>query len=234
MDTTETDIATETPAADDAVASVESDHSETPVSEAAPQKGLNPVVRDRLVLPILVPVGAAVLVIATAVAISRAFLAGKDFSVAIASVLTIGLLVVTAAVSSARKMRATTSRLWVGLGLITMLLIGLIAMSHGEEEGGEAAFVEPEGEPVATINVEAINAASPLIADTTTVPAGVIELKGSGLAGHDLVFKSPPGFDGLHLTPENPDGKIELPAGDYVFWCVIAGHQAMVVDITAE
>lgn len=211
------------------------EHAEhVPDTTSTPTSGLNPVIKDRLVLPILVPLGAAVLVLAAAIAISRVFLAGASIDVAIAALLTVGVLVVMASLSAARKMTGTGNRLWIGVGLVAVLIAGLATMSYSHGEGEAEAFVEPEGEPVATVDVTAVTAAAPLQISTGEVPAGIIEMNGSNLAGHVLEFKNVPELSGFALTPEAASGKVELAAGTYTFWCKIPGHQAMVAELTVE
>lgn len=106
------------------------------------RSGLHPDLANRLIYPIVIPALAAILVIGSAVAISRLFLSGKSSDVVIATILTVGVLILMAALSAARRLRGPSNRLWVGGGLIVLLLAGLIGTSYSSESGGEEAYVE--------------------------------------------------------------------------------------------
>lgn len=207
--------------------------AEAPVTTDAVERrsGLHPDLADRLIYPIVIPALAAILVIGSAVAISRLFLSGKSSDVVIATILTVGVLILMAALSAARRLRGSSNRLWVGGGLIVLLLAGLIGTSYSSESGGEEAYVEPEGEPVATIEATAVNAGAPIALSAGSVPEGVIQIDGKNMAGHDFQFKDP-ALKGFSVTPTKASEKVELAAGTYTLFCVIPGHQAMVADLT--
>ncbi|MGB2757360.1 MAG: hypothetical protein WBD02_06810 [Acidimicrobiia bacterium] len=204
-----------------------------PASPVEKRSGMHPDVRNRLVLPILIPAGAALLVIGSAIAISRLFLSGHSIDVALAAILTIGVLALMASLSAAKKMQSTGNRLWIGLGIAVVLVSGLITTSYTGDEPEGAAFIEPTGEAGASIDVTAINAGAPLELSASTAPAGIVEMVGKNLPGHILEFKNPE-FKGFLLEPGKEKGKIDLPAGTYTIFCVISGHQAMVADLTVE
>lgn len=211
-----------------AVAVAERPAPPTAISEADRRRAEH---RDRLWLPLLLPVGAILLVAFVVLNISRLLLfSGGDASVWVGALLTVGILVVATVVAATP--RARTSPLWVlgAVALILVLSLGTLTLgpaAEKKEEGG-GGYVEPSGPATSTISVTALATLKFNAKEYTAAPGvvGIDYLDGGGQ--HTLVFEDPKlaGFE-LRVGPPDQDaGKVELAAGDYVFYCSIPGHRA--------
>jgi plastocyanin len=199
--------------------------------------GAHKPVKDRLVLPLLVPILSAVAVGMLAVNISRVFLAGSSEAALIAAiVITLAILGGASLLAAAPRMH--TSSLAVITGLIVVIIVsgGLLTLgpSLGHDGEGGGGYVEPTGPAVATLDVEAISTPLSFNEKDYTVPAGIVEVKLGGDDGHTLAFREPE-FSGFLLgpTPNPPlEGKVELEPGDYRIYCTIPGHAAAGMEAT--
>jgi plastocyanin len=187
--------------------------------------------RNRLLMPLVLPIASILVVVLVALNISRLFLAGGEAdapAVIVATVITVGILAGAAALSAARHVR--TSSLVLGLSLVLVLVFsaGLITYGSGEakeEEGGPAA---PTGPAVAKFEVDAF-AALKFQATEFTTAAGINEIEYVDKGGsHTLVFSDPSLSYFLLAVPGGPTkGKVLVDAGkDYDIYCTIPGHRA--------
>jgi plastocyanin len=207
----------------------EDDEGEAPAALEAGPAAPDPV-RDRLLLPLLLPLGAMLAVFLFVVNISRVFIAsGNDASVIVGTIITVGILAGGAAISATPRLRSSTLVMMLAGMMIIVLSAGLLSLGPSEEEeaAGDAGYQQPGGPPVATLDVQALPSNTFQAADFT-VPAGVIQVNYIQVGGtHTLVFSNPE-FSGFQLAvPGGPEtGKVELEPGNYTIYCTIPGHRA--------
>jgi len=187
-------------------------------------------VRDRLLLPLLLPLGAMLAVFLFVVNISRVFIAsGNDASVIVGTIITVGILAGGAAISATPRLRSSTLVMLLAGMMIIVLSAGLLSLGPSEEteEAGAAGYQQPDGPPVGTLDVQALPS-NTFQATEFTVPAGIIQVNYIQIGGtHTLVFSNPE-FSGFQLAvPGGPEtGKVELKPGNYTIYCTIPGHRA--------
>jgi hypothetical protein len=239
---TTTDDATETVAAD------EGTDAEATVADAGGADGaeeldfVEPVepespIKDRLLLPFLVPVLCMVAVALYTLNVSRVFLAGDSTSaLVIASLMTIGILAGGAIISASPRLRTSSLAMVMGLLLVIIVSAGLLSLgpslSHGDEGGGP--LPQPGGAAAATVTVEALTDIT-FDAEDYPTQAGVVEVDLTGASGHTLQFREL-SYQGFPLTTDGgPNkGKVRLEPGEYYIYCTITGHEAtMNATITA-
>jgi plastocyanin len=193
-------------------------------------------VRDRLLLPILLPLGAMLAVFLFVVNISRVFLAsGNEASVAVGTIVTVAILAGGAAISAIPRLRSSTLVMMLAGLMIIVMSAGLLSLgpSEEEEEAGPAGYQQPAGPAVATLDVQALPS-NTFQATDFTVPAGIIQVNYIQVGGtHTLVFDNPE-FTGFQLAvPNGPEaGKVELTPGQYTIYCTIPGHRAAGMEAT--
>jgi hypothetical protein len=194
-------------------------------------------VRDRLLLPLLLPLGAMLAVFLFVVNISRVFLAsGNDAAVIVGTIVTVGILAGGAAISAVPRLRSSTLVLMLAGLMIVVLSAGLLSLGPSEEEetAGAEGYQQPAGPPVATLDVQALQSNTFQSTQFGPLPAGIIEVNYVQVGGtHTLVFDEPK-FAGFQLAvPGGPkSGKVELTPGDYTIYCTIPGHRAAGMEAT--
>lgn len=201
---------------------------------------MKPTTRDRLVLPILLPVGILVALAAALWGFSRILL-GIHGSPAttVALVVAAAILVVSALAASRPQVRGSTIGAVIGGTAGIAMLAGGIALAVVAADEGE----HPPGpqEPGGAVQLVAQDIAF----DPTmlTVPAGqpftiAFDNRDAGIQ-HNMVifdnpdFSGPPLFDGEIVTgPIQVDYDVDpLEAGTYYFYCVV--HPNMTGQIEA-
>jgi plastocyanin len=192
-------------------------------------------VRDRLLLPLLLPLAAMLAVFLFVVNISRVFLAsGENTSVVIGTIVTVGILAGGAAISASPRLRSSTLVMLLAGLMVLVLSAGLLSLGPSEEsESSAGGFKEPAGPPVATLEVDALPSLS-FQAKEFTVPAGIIQVNYIDRGGtHTLLFQEPQ-FSGFQLAvPQGKkSGKVELKPGSYTIYCSIPGHRAAGMEAT--
>jgi plastocyanin len=230
----ETTTATEEPPAEAAGELDAGSSPPTPPAEATPAAlEAGPAepdpVRDRVLLPLLLPLGAMAAIAVYVLNISRVFLAGGNgaASVVTAILVTVGILVGAAAISATPRLRTSTLTMTLSGLLVLVISAGLVALGpseHGEESEG-AAYEEPAGRPDSQVTVEAL-AGTAFDAEQYTAAGEIVEVDYTGAPGHTLVFEeSVPGFK-LAL-PQGPKSlKAKLKPGDtYTIYCDLPGHR---------
>jgi plastocyanin len=187
-------------------------------------------VRDRLVLPLLLPLAAMLAVFLFVVNISRVLLAsGDNASVVVGTIMTVAILGGGAVISASPRLRSSTLVMLLA-GLMTLVLsAGLLSLGPSEEsKSAGGGFKQPAGPPVATLDVDAIGATTSFQAkELSVVPAGIIQINYIDQGGtHTLVFQEPQ-FSGFQLAvPQGPKtGKVDLKPGSYTIYCTIPGHR---------
>jgi plastocyanin len=214
-----------TPAADDG--------GEPPaVPPAALEAGpaLPDPVRDRLLLPLLLPLLAMAAIALYVLNISRVFLAGGNGAASVVTgvIVTVGILVGAAVISAIPRLRSSTLTMTLALLMVAIVSAGLITLGpsedHGEGEG--AAYQQPKGPPTASLEVDALPSLK-FQSDEFTVPGGILEITYVDKGGsHTLLFDEQE-FAGFQLAvPGGPEkGKVEIEEGEYTIYCSVPGHR---------
>ena len=214
----------------------EAAEGESPAALEAGPPAVDPV-RDRLLLPIALPLLSMLAVFLYVVNLSRVFLAsGENASVLVGTVVTVGILAGGAAISASPRLRASTLVMALAGFMVLILSAGLLSLGPSEEaKGGGGGFKQPAGPPVATLEVDALPSLS-FQATEFSVPAGIIQINYNDLGGsHTLLFTDPK-LSGFQLAvPQGPKtGKVNLQPGTYTIYCSIPGHRAAGMQATVN
>jgi hypothetical protein len=198
-------------------------------------------IKDRLLLPFLLPWLCIVAVALYALNISRIFLAGDSTAaLVIGTLITVLILAGATIISASPRLRTSTLAMIMGFVLVIVVSGGLLSLgpslSHDEGEAA-AGYVEPEGPPTATLETVAGPGTtfSGVPFDTVyTTTAGIVEINFTGQTGHTLLFTDPE-LNGFELeTPTNEKGKVELAPGSYTIYCDVTGHRAQGMQATID
>lgn len=215
----------------------EAAEGESPAELEAGPPAVDPV-RDRLLLPIALPLLSMLAVFLYVVNLSRVFLAsGENTSVLVGTIVTVAILAGGAAISASPRLRSSTLVMVLAGFMVVILSAGLLSLGPSEEKAsGGGGFKQPAGPPVATLEVDALPSLS-FQAKEFSVPAGIIQINYNDLGGtHTLTF-SDPKLSGFQLAvPQGPKtGKVDLKPGTYTIYCTIPGHRAagMQANVTA-
>jgi len=196
--------------------------------------------KDRLWLPLLLPIGAILVTAFVAINVSRVFLAASEDSSTIAVGIAIGItvliLVAAAAISAFPQIR--TSSLVVGMCgvMIVVLLAGTLVLgpSEPEKEAGGGGYQEPAGEAVPPpLEVDALPTLT-FQSKAFTVGAGIREVHYLDKGGtHTLVFENAfPGFE-LRVPTGVNQLKVDFQEGKtYTIYCTIPGHREAGMEAT--
>lgn len=185
--------------------------------------------KDRLLLPLLVPVLCMVAIVLYTLNVSRVFLAGDSTSaLVIASLVTIAILVGGTIFSASPRLRTSSLAMVMGLVLIIVVSAGLLSLgpSLNTGESGGGPLPQPPGPATSTVTVEAL-ANITYNAPDYAAKAGVVEFDLTGASGHTLQFREL-NYKGFPINTEGgPNkGKVTLKPGTYNIYCTITGHAA--------
>ena len=197
---------------------------------------MNSDFRQRILLPIALPFGALLAILAVAYSLSRVLLA-VEANLAVFIALGAAAYVLALAFLIDRRPRISSRALAVGtaLGLLAVVGSGVVAAAAGSrsfeeedataagaEEGGEGAPDVPEGAVVFAAGQELAYSEAP-----ETIPAGeaTIALVLEGLA-HNVVFEE---LGDEPIVEGDAEGTysdiVTLEAGEITYYCSIAGHR---------
>jgi plastocyanin len=184
--------------------------------------------RESLLLPILIPVGALVVIVAVLYAFSRVLLSVKpNAATAIAVVAAVGIMAVAAFVASRRQVTGAALGGFVGAAAGIAMLAGGVAIAvigpaAEEEEPFHVTLAAPEGAATEGFSTDALSVKPevPIDLEFDNQDPGV---------GHNVqIFDGPDDaalvlFDGPVITgPDTETYAVEpLPEGDYFFNCRI-------------
>jgi plastocyanin len=224
------------------------------------EKELKKNLRERLILPFAIPLGAAVVVALLGISFSRVFLAGAgDHSgaesvaeevskspapVLWATIITLFVLFGAAGISMMKSMKTTTFVLAVSGFLVAAVLAGsiLAGASDVKEEtveiGNPTEAELAAAQPVPRLEIDALptNVFQSKVFETQ---AGITEIDYIGKGGgHRLKFKDSRfnWFDLVVNGTSTDAAPINLEAGTYYIFCPIPGHEAagMFADLVVK
>ena len=201
--------------------------------------------RQRVFLPVIMPIGVVLAFIGFAFMLSRVLLAVEEFASTFIALGIAAYILLVAALVSARP-RITSRALAVGvtLGMLGVLAAGVIAASagmreiehavaEGGERGGEGEAPAPggasEGGESAAAGFEWVAVDINFESAPETAKAGTqtITLVNNGQAEHNVTFPE------LSDTPvveaeggQSAEAEIELEPGTYEYICSVPGHEA--------
>src|SRR4051794_10163231 len=185
--------------------------------------------KDRIWLPFLLPVGAILAVALVTINISRIFLAasqdGSDPAVIAAIIITLGVLFGATFIAAIPRLR--TSSLVITMCGITAVVLLSGSLALGAAEDKKEASVEPVGDAINTLEVDASN--FHFQADNFDVPAGINEIKYVSKEGsHTLAFdEATQAYVNLSVPSGQNTTKVDLVQGTtYTIYCTLPGHRA--------
>jgi plastocyanin len=219
---------------DEATSELEAGDTPDEIELAGPLETEGPV-KDRLLLPLILPWLCIVAVALYALNISRIFLAGDSTSaLIIGSLVTVAILGGASIISAIPRLRTSSLAMIMGFVLVIIVSGGLLTLgpSLDDSEGGAAGYVPPKTPPVATLDVVAGPGTKFNAKEYTVDKAGVVAINYTGQTGHTLVFTDPK-LAGFELeTAGKEKGNVDLKPGTYTFYCNVTGHRAQGMQAT--
>jgi plastocyanin len=196
-------------------------------------------IKDRLLLPFLLPWLCIAAVALYTLNISRIFLAGDSTSALIIGTgITVSILLGATIISASPRLRTSSLVMIMGFVLVIIVSGGLLSLgpSLKNKEGGAATgYVKPKGPPASTVSVIAgpgLTFNGVKFTGNYTAKAGIIEIDYSGDPSHNLVFTDPK-LAGFELqTSGTKKGDVQLKPGTYTFYCNVTGHRAAGMQAT--
>jgi plastocyanin len=228
------------PSTADEAATPDGDTPEAPEALAARPDPLREARWTRLILPLALPLGAAVMIAVFVLNVSRVLLAaGSNGAVVMGTALIVVILGGGAAISAAPRLRTSSLVMLVSGGFIVIISAGLVAAPASVEKSATTASngpVNPAGPAKATLEVHALPTLK-FNATQYTVPAGIVSIHYISDGGsHTLAIDDPKYTSFLLQVPPAANGKVLLKPGTYTIYCTIAGHRAagMHATLTAQ
>jgi plastocyanin len=196
-------------------------------------------IKDRLLIPLILPWLCIAAVALYALNVSRIFLAGDSTSaLIIGTIITVSILLGATIISASPRLRTSSLAMIMGFVLVIVVSGGLLTLgpSLNNGKGGAATgYVKPKGPPTSTVSVAAgpgLTFNGVAFKGNYTAKAGVIEIDYGGVSGHTLVFTDPK-LAGFELaTSATKKGNVELKPGTYTFYCNVTGHRALGMQAT--
>ena len=201
--------------------------------------------RQRVFLPVIMPIGVVLGFIGFAFMLSRVLLAVAEFaSTFIALGIAVYILLIASIVSARPRITSRALALGVTLGLLGVLAAGAIAASvgmreleHAAAEGGEhggegeapPAGSESGGPGTAAAAFEFVAADISFESAPETAKAGkqTITLVNNGKAPHNVTF---PELSDAAVVEADPGSsaaaEVDLKPGTYEYICSVPGHEA--------
>jgi plastocyanin len=212
--------------------------------------------RQRVFLPIILPVGAVAGFFGFAFMLSRVLLAVDEFaSTFIALGLAAYILAIAAIVSSRPRITSRALAVGVSLGLVAVVVSGVLAAGAGMRElehAGEPATAAESGEggegaPAEGASEGAQEGGGPLewvaidiefeqAPTTATAGPQEVTLVNNGQAEHNVTIPDL-GEDPILVAAggESVTEEVELEPGTYQFFCSVPGHESLMNgELTVE
>jgi uncharacterized cupredoxin-like copper-binding protein len=204
--------------------------------EAAPDPNRD-ALWTRAILPLALPLLAALAIGMWVVNLSRAFLAGGETgALVIVLIVTFSIMLGAALVSAASHMR-TSSKMLLVAGLIAVIsAAGIISFGPSEEKNASAvgSYKPPTGAPTQTLTVDALPSLK-FQSKAFTLKAGITKIDYVSKGGpHTLDFDTTDAnLAKFNLdVPPDATSKVDLQPGTYTIYCAIPGHRASGMQAT--
>ena len=200
----------------------------TPVESTDPGEVHKEAMRTRVVIPFVLPLIMAGAVFVYVINLSRALLAGGKWgSLAIASIITLLILIGAAFISAHPRLRTSTLVMLVSGLFVLIVASGLTSIGpSSEKETAATGYQQPSAAPTSTVTVTALPTLK-FDATNYTAKAGVVQINYvDGGGTHTLVIDNPK-YNGFELAvPGGPkSGKVDFTPGTYTIYCTIPGHR---------
>jgi hypothetical protein len=205
---------------------------------AGPLEPESPI-KDRLLLPLVLPWLCVLAVGLYALNISRIFLAGDSTSaLIIGSIITVTILAGAATISAIPRLRTSSLAMIMGFVLVIIVSGGLLTLGPSLKSGEGAtasACVKPKGAPSSTVAVTAGPGTTfngQAFTATYTATAGIVQIDYGGATGHTLLFTDPKLSCFELQSAGKQQGTIKLTPGKYTIYCNVTGHRAQGMQAT--
>jgi plastocyanin len=185
--------------------------------------------RDRVLIPLAVPLLALAVIVVVVLNFSRVLLALEGEMATIVAIVTASAVLFGCAWFSSRGEARSAGNVGV-LAVAGMLLVfsGLTGMAKINEEKSEAAADKPPplppGPPAATIHAFDLG----FTEKTATIPAGGAKIAyvNDGTLQHTLLFDNVGGFKlSVASRGDTGEGVVKLEPGTYTYYCDVPGHR---------
>jgi len=197
--------------------------------------GAHEPIKDRFLLPLLLPLLSMAAVALLAINVSRVLLAGdSDSALAIGITLLLTILVGASVISAMPRAKTSSLAVTLIVGIFVVAMAGLVALgpSLDDGEGGQA---NPNINVAGPANSTATVVAGPGLTfdgvafDKNYDATGpIVEIDYTGASGHTLAFRDPK-FDGFLLGTDagaQKRGNVKIDPGTYAIYCTVPGHAA--------
>lgn len=190
--------------------------------------------RDRVLLPLLVPLAAVSVIVVVVLNFSRVLLALEEtFSASLATVLAIAVasavLFGSAYFSARSEARSAGNVAVLASAGIVLVFAGFVGFAAIEEEAREAAAEKNGGEQAGPPDVTVTAFDLGFREKQLTAGAGSVRVAyvNDGQILHTLLFDGVGGFR-LEVPSKGAkdQGEVELEPGDYTYFCDVAGHRS--------
>ena len=191
----------------------------------------------RLLLPVALPVGAALALAVLVLNVSRLFLAvGSTGSIVLGVTLIVVILGGAAGISAAPRLRTSSVVMIVSALMIVLITAGLVAAPASVEKGhGVSGYVPPKGSVTSTLEVDALGTIK-FQADQFKVTGGIVQINYVSKDGNHTLAFDPPGPPNFLLNvPGNGTvtSRVLLRSGQtYTIFCTLPGHRAQGMQAT--
>lgn len=193
---------------------------------------MRPEVRDRLFLPVVLPLVlfGTIVVLVGLFAVILLFNT-REAALVLAIVAAGGVLFGTGLASSQDRLTAPKRLAIVTAALIPIVVGGLFALGVGDVPAEELNINRTPHVAKAVLSgstAELVATEFRFEPDSGTLDAGEVEVTvtNEGQAFHTFVFEGLEDQFKLEINPgESASGTIELPPGEYVFYCDVPGHR---------